>query len=733
MKTQYYCLLEDDKNLVKTPVKPVKPKMANDGITTEILENNILGLANVAAWNNTYTFCQAMKLAFFLIPIKKVAAQITQEAISLAKIKSNEKRAHRKRWFSRNKYQGGRGPTSLLMHENQFIQTMIYQESEKYEKYQEGIATKELINLITYQANNNADELLDLLSKSPIKQKDWIIRYLKTIVQNSNNVSADLITAITCLVCNFQPKDAATLHAFFEVEAISPNYCSKRKLLLMGKLINRFPLLKIFKEDGKQTYFYGQEQVNSKWSGLVESFFAKTVPWGTKCRNPTQYTTLPVKDKIKGLIAMFTRNYILEKDHKQMSYLHSIVCPDCFLKLFSEAKFDCPREKLTLPIFLAENNANPDNSDLDPNNNKPELSLDRELELTQTELEDLAASSSKYLSKEIERRNNLSIKKISVLLDGQPQPILIDKKEQTIWDLTQNKVVWLRLKDNSSLPKIVSWDKEGLLIIGLLELNSKTIKDSWQHSLLGWKKDYIVLPDNNIINLAIKLIENENGEEFFIGATYEDLTKEWSFKNINLSNWWYSFSTPQLVTTLLLLVLFSGFLIWINTSSINRVEVANNINPISQPSATPNSRGKVVTTLLPVKTLLEEPKELNQNKIAFNFYPKENNKSDQNKIDEVLKLEIPNSINTMEIFFAIEQFSNYEKYLAVIETSEPKATLVWRQPIAKQKNKFPLSISVSLDVLHNQEYSLIIKKVDNNGMEKELERYNFIVAHSNIR
>lgn len=719
MKTQYYCLLEDANNLAKTPVKP---QMANDE-TTKVLENNILELANVAAWANTHTFYQAMKLAFFLIPIKEVAVQITREAINLAKIKSSEKKAHRKRWFAKNRYQEGGGPTSLLMHENQFIQTMIYQEAEKYEKYQEGIATQEHIEIIKSQVDN-AGELLDLLSQLPIKQKDWIVRYLKTILQVSNSISADLITAIACLVCNFQPKDAATLHSFFE--AISPNYSSKRKVLLMNKLINRFPLLKVCKQDGKQTYFYGQEEVNTKWSRLVEHFFAKTVPWGTKCGDIIQPTTLFMKDKIKKLINVFTKIYIFEKDHKQMSYLHAIVCPDCFLKLISEVKFDCPREKLTLPIFLAENNASSDDNDggLDPTNDQG--LTDRELQLTEKELEDFVHSSSKYLSKQIERRNNLSIKKISFLSDGQPQTISIDKQEQTIWDLTQNKVVWLRVKESHNLPKIVSWDKEGLLIIGLLELNSKAIKDSWQHKLLGWKKDKIILPNNNIINLAIKLLENENEEEFFIGATYQDLTKEWNFKNINLSNWFYSFPSQQLVTSLLLLVFFSGFLLWIRTTFINPVEVSNNINSTSQHSIKPTLRGKVVTTLLPTKTNLGNPNSLNENKIVFNFHSK---KDDINNIDEVLKLQIPNNITTMEIVFAINHFSKYEKYLAVIDTTEPKPTSVWKQAITK-KNQFPLSISIPLDVLTNQEYNLIIKRIDNNATEKEVERYNFIIVHS---
>jgi hypothetical protein len=728
MKTQYYCLLEDDNNLAKTPVKP---QMANDETTTKILENNILELANVATWTNIHIFHQAMKLAFFLIPVKKVAAQITQEAISLAKIKSTEKKAHRKRWFANNRYQDGGGPTSLLMHENQFIQSMIYQEAEKYEKYQEGIATQNHINLIKSQANNNADELFDLLSNLPVKQGDWIIRYLKTLVQISNSISADLITAIACLVCNFQIKDAATLHAFFE--AISPNYCSKRKLLLMNKLKNRFPLLKVCKKDGKQTYFYGQEQVNSKWSSLVENFFTKTVPWGTKCGDATQHTTLLIKDKIKKLVNIFTKNYIFEKDHKQMSYLHAIVCPDCFLKLVSDVKFDCPREKLALPIFLAENNASSDDSDLDPSNNKTGPNTDRELQLTQTELEDFAQSSSKYLSKEIERRNNLSIKKVSILLDGQPQAILIDKQEQTIWDLTQNKVVWLTLKESSDIAKIVSWDKEGLLIIGLLELNSKAIKDSWQHKLLGWKKDQIVLPNNNIINLAIKLIEKEDEEEFFIAATYEDLTKEWSLNNLNLSNWWYGTSTRELVAvSILLLVLFSSLLIWIRkTTFISPVEIANNITPIAQPTTEPK-RGKVITTLLPTKTNLDPTSELNENKIAFKFNSSDINNLD--KIDEVLKLDIPNNVNTLQIFFDINHFSNYKQYVAVIETTEPNVTSVRRQTITKQKNKFLPSISIPLEnMLASQEYHLIIKGIDNNGIEKELQRYNFIVAHSNVK
>ncbi len=720
MKTQYYCLLEDDNNLAKTLVKP---QMANDEVTTKILENNILELADVAAWANTRIFHQAMKLAFFLMPVKKVAAQITQEAINLAKIKSAEKKAHRKRWFTSNKYQDGGGPTSLLMHENQFIQTMVYQEAEKYERYQEGIATQDHIDLIKSQANNNADELLDLLSNSPIMQTDWVIRYLKTIVQISNNISADLITAIACLVCNFQPKDAATLHAFFE--AVSPNYCSKRKVLLMNKLKNRFPLLKVCKKDGKQTYFYGQEQVSSKWSRLVESFFAQTVPWGTKCGDATQHTTLLIKDKIKKLINVFIKNYIFEKDHKQMSYLHAIVCPDCFLSLISDIKFDCPREKLALPIFLVENNASSDDSDLDPSNNNSGANIDRELQLTQKELEDFTESSSKYLSKEIERRNNLLIKNISILLDGQPQPILIDEKEQTVWDLTQNKVVWFRLKESSDIAKIVSWDKEGLLIIGLLELNSKTIKDSWQHKLLGWKKDQIILPNNNIINLAIKLVENENEEEFFIGATYQDLAKEWSFNNINLSNWWYGAPTRQLVTvSLLLLVLFSSLLIWMRTTFISPVEIANNVTPIPQQSTKPK-RGKVITTLLPTKTNLDPTSELNQNKIAFNFYPSKNN-------EEVLKLDIPNNIATMQVFFNIDHFSNDQEYLAVIETTEPNATSVWRQVIVKEKTEFPFSISVSLDLLTKREYNLIIKSIDNNNIEKELERYNFMIHRTSF-
>ncbi|KAF0248049.1 MAG: hypothetical protein FD167_2551, partial [bacterium] len=502
--------------------------------------------------------------------------------------------------------------------------------------------------------------------------------------------------------------------------AVSPNYCSKRKVLLMNKLKNRFPLLKVCKKDGKQTYFYGQEQVSSKWARLVESFFAQTVPWGTKCGDATQHTTLLIKDKIKKLINVFIKNYIFEKDHKQMSYLHAIVCPDCFLNLISDIKFDCPREKLALPIFLAENNASSDDSDLDPSDNNSGAIIDRELQLTQKELEDFTESSSKYLSKEIERRNKLLIKNISILLDGQPQPIFIDEKEQTVWDLTQNKVVWFKLKESSDIAKIVSWDKEGLLIIGLLELNSKTIKDSWQHKLLGWKKDQIILPNNNIINLAIKFVENENEEEFFIGATYQDLAKEWSFKNINLSNWWYVAPTRQLVTvSLMLLVLFSSLLIWRRTTSISPVEIANNVTPIPQQSTKPN-RGKVITTLLPVKINLDTTSESNQNKIVFNF-PSKNN-------EEVLKLDIPNNITTMQIFFNIDHFSNAQKYLAIIESNEPNASSIKRQAIVKQKNESPFFISVSLDLLTKREYNLIIKSIDNNNVEKELERYNFIMA-----
>lgn len=735
MKTEYYCLLEDNNNFTKPSITHLSE---NKELDTKVLENTVLELADLTTWTNSYIFYKAMKLAFFLIPVKEVAAQVTQEAINLAKIKSAERKGHRRRFFANKKYQEGGGPTGLLMHENQFVQAMVYQEIEKYEKYQEGSATTTDINLIKSHAKNKTAVLLDLLSSTPVLETDWIIRYLKTIVQISNNNSPDLITAITRLVCDFQSIDVSNLYVFFGGKGTDPNYFSKRKLLLMNKLKKRFPFLEICKIEGKRTFFYGQEQVNSKWSNLVETFFTQIIPWGTRCNDLTKHDTSFIKAEIRKLINMFRKNYIFEEDHKQMSYLHAIVCPDCFINLISAVKLDCPRERLALPKFLSSNNNSSNNFDDDSeiNNGNIVNKLDRNLKLTEEQLDDLTQSSLKYLSIEAERRENIKIEKIGILLDGQQLPILIDKQEESVWDLTLNKVVWVNIKDSiSDIVKIVSWDSEGLLVIGLLELNSRKIKNSWSHKLLGWKKNSIILPNNRSIDIVIKVIEKEDEEdEIVIGAKYQDSIKDFYLNKIlfeNLSVLWSNTSKQQLAMLSILVVSIISLLIIVKPLLFNKLEVASNDPIVSNPLPTRNLRGSKITTLAPVKVLPKLTDPSSNDNITFNLSDKHNNYLEN--VDELIKLEVPKDIANVQLLLNIESISKKaEKFSLIITTRSKEKELIWKKVVDRPVDISEIMVSIPTDLFNNQEYKLIINSIDND-MKKELRQYNLVIEKIDVK
>jgi hypothetical protein len=667
--------------------------MANNAACLAQTDKHKATAESVAYWNKSDIFQQAMALAFFLIPIKEVAAQIAQEAIDLARLKSTEKEAHRRRWFTQGKYKEGGGPAKVLMHENQLVQYLVYQQAQKYERYQEGNRSSEIEKEIKDSLNKHSysfEQLTRLVEQTSLRKEDLIIHYLKTIAQFSNSNSEDLITAISCLVYNLQPKDASNLHSIFK--AITPNYCSKRKLLLMNKLEKRFAtFMQVCKPHGKQSYFQGQETVNTYWASLVEEFFLVATPWGTMCPEGNEKNFSDRVDSWVGkVVSNVRRRYVTQEDQQEVTRLHTVLCPECYVSLVADMGYGSAKEHLALPQFYLEGKqSSGDKTNMTKSNRKFNLKVEEQVEI--------ARLATGYLDHESNRRARVMAKKLTVIVDGE-----IEGKLNT----SATKTIWFKINDDKSLIKVATEDEEGSLIVAILPLRRQEMERSLRHRILGWEKYCIRLNYKQQINFKVRFSTTQEAEgEYLVGINCRpsflpligNHIKQLLIAPPTLA------MVPQYIGTMVTVFLTTVLMVWLFNGQQPSV-ITTEIDAIKY------REGKTTdsdSSNPPIEPILKDNKPP---KFDFGNHP--------------LKASVNNDQLLIEI--KIEDRDAAKQYYVDIRETKNSSTPLWGGRASKTAEEKMLKVALSAHIFNAGEYTLTLKEITE---KKIVGRYNFTVKY----
>lgn len=677
--------------------------------------------SSVINWTTANTYVTAFCLAFYVLPIKAIAQQIAQEAIDIAKIKYYEKESHRRRWLDNDRYKKD-GPTSLLMHHRQMIQHFILHESQKYERYQEGERSDELKKEIKTALNSHSiqlQSLLNLLENAELTNEDLIVRYLEANVLFSNNNSKDLVTAITCLICNLSPQEASELHVKFK--QISPNYCSKRKSLLLKKLAQRFKsFIKVCKSDGKQTYFTGQEKNSPKMARLVEEFLSLLVPWGTTCPEGKETCfSERLHNWLEKIVNVIRLRFMIEQDWQELGYLHALTCPNCFLSLTQEIKLGCPRGHLALPDF----------SLLRHGEEQKMKKQDRHIQLTQADSETLVKSIDDYLQHQQARRAAIDVKHLTLLANHQPLVMNVNGQETNTMDITQANTATFLVSEVANTIKIISEDAEGALPLAVLEIPSRETTQTFSYYMSGERKFFIPISENQHIVLKMRL---KNGAEpdaqFLCQLTfYKNQPQpqiEDSHLNRDLLPKW-TLQKQLLIVTLLITLLIGSVMLWKNWFSLvqpSESNLAKNIDPL--PSLTEGvSRG--TTAAMPTPTpnnLYSTPTNVVIDTATYEL---------NTRSTEPALISLATNIKTLKLKlnFSNNELANTKQCIAEVFFIDSNKD-VWKSNTLKikayRKNRWVV-LDIPSYIFQNGEYGVILRDSYKTNIDSELVKFSLLI------
>lgn len=428
-------------------------------------------------WTRAEVFTRARDLAFSILSIDEVAAEIALEAMHGAQLCRNKKKHHKEN-YKYKKY----GPTKVLLEENQLVQAYVYRESEKYEKYSEGDHNQK-INPV----------LADLIKCSPLSEENLVVRYLKFLIQMSQDNSVNAVLVMTKLIYSYPTKNAAEIYMCLHSDAPEENYFSKRKWEFMKRLEERFHtliecgVLTVCIGKKREKYFHGQESPNSYWADVVKEYLKLFTPWGTSCLLAGTEGSL-----IEKFFERLEKIFI--KDKRELNCIHTTLCPDCCAKLMRDLSLPDPSELLTLPQFNLEKKGGKQMNGVGQCEHTGPKKAEVETAL-------------RFLDHEavrLKRATLAGIKKLSVSVDNEMKDLVLPSSGTAQFILDET------VKGGSQLIKVYSEDEEGTLLLATVLLNRNDIQFSLARRILGQKR-YPLLEGTQNVEFAVAFFEGDAG------------------------------------------------------------------------------------------------------------------------------------------------------------------------------------------------------------------------------
>lgn len=278
-------------------------------------------------------FRRAFELAYFIHPYTNVALGVAESAMHKLD-HSFGRQGRRAVYMPSGRRQGHETParvirTKVSLREEHLLQVLVYAESEPWESSSEQGA-----------------------GSHHVTEEDMVIRFIKHLVQITVRRNSFYVTlGLGRLLYEYNTSQVRQMydvlmqdHARFR----DNSYLRRQKNLLIQELLHRFnPMIRTITTSQREERFQTQP-TTAPLLRLVHECLGRFTPWDTACVFPEKGFD-PV-GKIPAL--SFTGSNPDDEAPVEITRIHTITHPDCFVRLAASLGFPVPDEVLAVPQFF---------------------------------------------------------------------------------------------------------------------------------------------------------------------------------------------------------------------------------------------------------------------------------------------------------------------------------------------------------------------------------------------
>jgi hypothetical protein len=268
------------------------------------------------------TLNKARRLAFFLHRNQSLALKIT--AAALARVELMTARQDRRRAYTPKKHR-----TKVSLSPAQLLQSLIYCESELYEKQQESRVCKGF---------------------DP-RSQDLLVRYVKHLVLISIQRNSFYLTLALCkFLYRYSTEETMAIYDLLSQDQgcrFDGDYYRSRKGVMLKQLKARFGPLLSGCRGARGEQQFKCHQASATETDLVRECLARFTLWNTDCVVPDQFNSW--EEELPDLHSMdsgFDQETLVE-----VNRIHTVLHPECFLRLTQALGLDPPEQRLAIPNF----------------------------------------------------------------------------------------------------------------------------------------------------------------------------------------------------------------------------------------------------------------------------------------------------------------------------------------------------------------------------------------------
>lgn len=278
-------------------------------------------------------FRRAFELAYFIHPYKNIALGVAESAMHKLD-HSFGRQGRRAVYMPSGRRQGHETParvirTKVSLREEHLLQVLVYAESEPWESSSEQGA-----------------------GSHHVTEEDMVIRFIKHLVQITVRRNSFYVTlGLGRLLYEYNTSQVRQMydvlmqdHARFR----DNSYLRRQKNLLIQELLHRFNLMIRTITTSQREERFQTQPTTAPLLQLVRECLIRFTPWDTTC-------VFPEKDfdpvgKIPAL--SFTGSNPDDEAPVEITRIHTITHPDCFVRLAASLGFPAPDEVLAVPQFF---------------------------------------------------------------------------------------------------------------------------------------------------------------------------------------------------------------------------------------------------------------------------------------------------------------------------------------------------------------------------------------------
>ena len=419
-------------------------------------------------------FRRAFELAYFIHPYTNIAVGVAESAMHKLE-HSFGRQGRRAVYMPSGRRQGNETPprvirTKVSLREEHLLQVLVYAESEPWESSSEqGVGSHH------------------------VTEEDMVIRFIKHLVQITVRRNSFYVTlGLGRLLYEYNTSQVRQMydvlmqdHARFR----DNSYLRRQKNLLIQELLHRFNrMIRTITTSQREERFQTQP-TTAPLLQLVRECLIRFTPWDTAC-------VFPEKDfdpvgKIRAL--SFTGSNPDDEAPVEITRIHTITHPDCFVRLATSLGFPAPDDALAVPRFFIS----ADNETRGDRFNPPAVPERQDAELKQS----LAARA---------RRRKTFRPGI--------MRVYVDDVEKISLDPRQTDAVKFKISSTAKVIEVRGEDAEGELALGTLVVPFHEIPAG------GLLRDSLTLEGGQKLTIALESqpATTEEPDEFDVEICYAE-------------------------------------------------------------------------------------------------------------------------------------------------------------------------------------------------------------------